>query len=84
MAQVSDPPPHLPSVLGFPQAQAHLLAGASGSSTGSVHGVAGVLHADRDPATGMVDDVGGEWEREGLGRGLEERLESLLVVSGKA
>lgn len=46
--------------------------------------MAGVLHADRDPATGMVDDVGGEWEREGLGRGLEERLESLLVVSGKA
>lgn len=25
----------------------------------------------------MVDDVGGEWEREGLGRGLEERLEAL-------
>ncbi|KAJ7354556.1 hypothetical protein DFH08DRAFT_1077231, partial [Mycena albidolilacea] len=23
----------------------------------------------------MMDDVGGEWEREGLGRGLEERLE---------
>ncbi|TFK67797.1 hypothetical protein BDN72DRAFT_858844 [Pluteus cervinus] len=26
----------------------------------------------------MVDDVGGEWEREGLGRGLEERLEALM------
>jgi len=23
-------------------------------------------------------DLGGEWEREGLGRGLEERLEALL------
>ncbi|KAJ7252093.1 hypothetical protein B0H12DRAFT_1118395 [Mycena haematopus] len=25
----------------------------------------------------MMDDVGGEWEREGLGKGLEERLEAL-------
>lgn len=25
-----------------------------------------------------VDDIGGEWEREGFGGGLEERLEALL------
>jgi hypothetical protein len=25
-----------------------------------------------------LDDVGGEWEREGLGKGLEERLEALI------
>jgi hypothetical protein len=29
----------------------------------------------------MMDDVGGEWEREGLGRGLEERLEALNVLA---
>jgi hypothetical protein len=28
----------------------------------------------------MMDDVGGEWEREGLGRGLEERLEALAGI----
>ena len=32
---------------------------------------------ERDTASQIVDDVGGEWEREGLGRGLEERLEAL-------
>jgi hypothetical protein len=27
------------------------------------------------------DNSGGEWEREGLGRGLEERLEALITTS---
>lgn len=73
-------PPHLPSVLGFPQAQAQL--NASGSSAASIHGAASLL--DRDTASMVADGVGGEWEREGLGRGLEERLESLMAVSGRA
>lgn len=30
--------------------------------------------------SGAFDDVGGEWEREGMGGGLEERLEALLGV----
>ena len=30
-------------------------------------------------SVGMSDNVGGEWEREGLGRGLEERLEALVI-----
>lgn len=30
----------------------------------------------------FVDEVGGEWEREGLGQGLEERLETLMGVPG--
>ena len=30
----------------------------------------------------LKDDIGGEWEREGFGKGLEERLEELMV--GKA
>ena len=29
----------------------------------------------------FVDEVGGEWEREGLGQGLEERLESLMNMN---
>jgi hypothetical protein len=29
----------------------------------------------------MFDDVGGEWEREGLGKGLEERLDELLPAT---
>jgi len=75
-------PPHLPSVLGFPQAQAHMHATATASSAGSIRNAAGLL--DQDAAGMAADGVGGEWEREGLGRGLEERLESLMVVSGRA
>ena len=30
------------------------------------------------PTTMGIDDVGGEWEREGMRGGLEERLEGLL------
>jgi hypothetical protein len=29
----------------------------------------------------LLDDVGGEWEREGFGGGLEERLETALGVT---
>jgi len=27
----------------------------------------------------MLDNIGGEWEKEGLGRGLEERLDALVI-----
>ncbi|PCH38811.1 hypothetical protein WOLCODRAFT_146737 [Wolfiporia cocos MD-104 SS10] len=71
-ATALEPPPHLPSVIGLPQAQY-----AASSSAGSIHGSpASVLERDA-----VLDDVGGEWEREGLGRGLEERLEALNAVS---
>ncbi|TFY56759.1 hypothetical protein EVJ58_g7448 [Rhodofomes roseus] len=81
---LTNEPPHLPSVIGLPQALY-----AASSSAGSVH-AASVM--ERDTASQIVDDVGGEWEREGLGRGLEERLEALNastppvmpVVSGRA
>ena len=69
-AVVSEPPPHIPSVIGVPQA--HYAA----SSSGSIHG-APTYVLEREGAIGVVDDVGGEWEREGLGKGLEERLEAL-------
>ena len=56
------------------------------SGAASIHGSlnASTWITERDPATDLVNDVGGEWEREGLGRGLEERLEALMVndVSG--
>lgn len=50
---------------------------------GHTHGKAA---ADvKEPTGGIGDDLGGEWEREGLGRGLEERLEALMAIGpGKA
>lgn len=64
----SEPPPHIPGVTGF--ANSH-------SNAGSIHG------RDRD-SIALLDDMGGEWEREGLGRGLEERLEALMILPGRA
>jgi len=74
-ATVLDPPPHLLSVLGIPQ---HVSGGsASASPRNSFYG-------DRDVREGreglFIEDGGGEWEREGLGQGLEERLESLMPI----
>ncbi|KAI0635046.1 hypothetical protein C8Q77DRAFT_1053566 [Trametes polyzona] len=73
-AVVTEPPPHIPSVIGLPQAQY-----AASSSGGSIHGAPTYL-LERDGAAGVADDVGGEWEREGLGKGLEERLEGLKTI----
>ncbi|KAI9462564.1 hypothetical protein HD554DRAFT_1449500 [Boletus coccyginus] len=64
----SETPPHISGVTGFPN---------SHSNTGSIH------CRDRD-SIALLDDIGGEWEREGLGKGLEERLEALMIVPGKA
>lgn len=53
-------------------------------STGHVHGFGGAgashaTHRGRESALpGATDSVGGEWEREGMGMGLEERLEALI------
>jgi hypothetical protein len=73
-ATVSDPPPHLLSVLGIPQQAGGGSAGASPRNS---------FYGDRDVREGreclFIDEVGGEWEREGLGQGLEERLESLMI-----
>ena len=54
----------------------------SGSSLMRAAGVIegrGLGVGDRD-SMGIFDDVGGEWEREGMGGGLEERLEALLAA----
>ncbi|KAG1867685.1 hypothetical protein F4604DRAFT_1776415 [Suillus subluteus] len=63
-----DPPPHIPGVEGYALNQ---------------HDAASLSGRERD-SIALLDDVGGEWEREGLGRGLEERLEALMIVPGRA
>ncbi|KIK91450.1 hypothetical protein PAXRUDRAFT_149469 [Paxillus rubicundulus Ve08.2h10] len=64
----SEPPPHIPGVTGF----------------GNVHLSGGSIHGRERDSIAVLDDVGGEWEREGMGRGLEERLEALMTVPGSA
>lgn len=63
-----EPPPHIPGVEGYALNQ---------------HDAASLSGRERD-SIAMLDDIGGEWQREGLGRGLEERLESLMIVPSKA
>lgn len=84
-----DPPPHIPSVSGItqssPAAQAHGSHSPSHSPGrgNSLFRAAGVIEGragDSLRDSGAFDDVGGEWEREGMGGGLEERLEALLGV----
>lgn len=83
-ASSNEPPPHIPSVSGMTQSSAHSQAHSPSHSPGrgdSLLRAAGVIEGrgggDRD-SIGVLDDVGGEWEREGMGGGLEERLEALL------
>lgn len=40
-----------------------------------------VLTQSEDITQRMIDDLGGEWEREGLGKGLEERLEGITMAA---
>lgn len=74
-ATVSDPPPHLLSVLGVPK---HVGGGSAGASPRNS------FYGDRDVREGreclFIEEAGGEWEREGLGQGLEERLETLMAI----
>jgi hypothetical protein len=77
-----EPPPHIPGVSGINvklHVHAYMGAGSPSASLrgfggegggGSVHGGGGSVSG----STGIMDE-GGEWEREGLGRGLEERLD---------
>ena len=38
-----------------------------------------MTHAGKRDSIAMLDNVGGEWEKQGLGKGLEERLEALVI-----
>ncbi|THU83729.1 hypothetical protein K435DRAFT_871009 [Dendrothele bispora CBS 962.96] len=54
------------------------ITGGAGSRAPSMRsGAVGVGSNNRDLLVMLEDLVGGEWEREGLGRGLEERLERI-------
>lgn len=87
----SEPPPHIPGVSGLSANGGGSAWGGSergaGSAAPSVRGMSigsglglsvpppvPVQHAHATGALALLD-LGGEWEREGLGRGLEERLE---------
>jgi len=88
-ASTADPPPHIPSVYGLNAASA--LGGSSTNGGSRAHslrgfslGAAGVGpmgHSGKRDSIAFLDNMGGEWEREGLGMGLEERLDA-LVLSG--
>lgn len=76
------------SAVGMGSRSVSLSASAAGSARNSMFidgmwGPGGLGPADvkePDSTDGLAsDDAGGEWEREGLGRGLEERLEALMV-----
>ncbi|KAL4063883.1 hypothetical protein V8B97DRAFT_2020629 [Scleroderma yunnanense] len=76
----ADPPPHIPRVSGITQysCPSRERGSAGGAERGRGERSAG--GADRDSVM-LLDDLGGEWAREGLGSGLEERLEALMAVS---
>ncbi|KAF8624592.1 hypothetical protein AX17_007085 [Amanita inopinata Kibby_2008] len=74
-ASTVDPPPHIPSVSGLTQMNSH----SSPSAATSLRGFA--LHGNgkgRRDSVALSDDVGGEFEREGFGKGLEEQLEAMM------
>ncbi|GJJ12764.1 hypothetical protein Clacol_007009 [Clathrus columnatus] len=52
------------------------------SDDGSVAGTRrhSVLTQSEDITQRLIDDIGGEWEREGFGKGLEERLEGVTMA----
>ncbi|KAK7049876.1 hypothetical protein VNI00_005306 [Paramarasmius palmivorus] len=85
LTSTSMEPPHIPSVAGY----GHETSNVNGnlSAAGSLKGFS--LTNVKEPShnhnhhikerDSMIDDlIGGEWEREGLGRGLEERLEAVV------
>ena len=84
-ASSTEPPPHIPGVSGLNIANAlshHLGSGSfHGSQLVAISGHGSLSHVGKRDSIAMLDNVGGEWEREGLGRGLEERLEALVIPS---
>ena len=78
-ASSTEPPPHIPGVSGLNIANALSNHVGSGSIHGSPLVVGSLSHVGKRDSIAMLDNVGGEWEREGHGRGLEERLEALVI-----
>ncbi|KAH7087289.1 hypothetical protein BKA62DRAFT_762281 [Auriculariales sp. MPI-PUGE-AT-0066] len=71
----SEPPPHLASIGAGPRSGTHSPSRSRPRSIVMNNRTSVLLGAGGADAPGVE---GGEWEREGLGRGLEERLEELL------
>lgn len=92
-ATVAEPPPHIPSVSGLNIASAVYASGSihAGSRAPSLRSLplgavsigptGGLTHPGKRDSIALLDNMGGEWEREGLGKGLDERLDA-LVLSG--
>ncbi|KAF6750001.1 hypothetical protein DFP72DRAFT_911556 [Ephemerocybe angulata] len=79
-ASTVEPPPHIPSVSGLNLASS--IASASPSAAASLRGFSpSATSPGKRESMALLDNVGGEWEREGLGKSLEERLESETVGS---
>ncbi|KAI5987846.1 hypothetical protein EDD15DRAFT_1405144 [Pisolithus albus] len=78
---VAEPPPHIPRVSGYTGCAAAVPCGRDRDVTVREGGRTGSDRSagERDSVI-MLEDLGGEWAREGLGRGLEERLEALMSV----
>lgn len=83
-ASSMDPPPHIPSVHGYNH---HPCSPGNGSSSSARTSLRGFVTTSNNNNTNNnnnnnnEDNVGGEWEREGLGKGLEERLEAWILGS---
>ncbi|KAI6156534.1 hypothetical protein BKA82DRAFT_1004670 [Pisolithus tinctorius] len=85
---VAEPPPHIPRVSGYTGHTGCTGIGLCGQDRDILTREGGRTASDR--GTGdregmmMLEDLGGEWAREGLGRGLEERLEALMSVPDRS
>lgn len=92
-ASAADPPPHIPGVSGLNIVSAVDSSGCTSTasrapslrnfSLGTVGTgpVAVSSHLGKRDSIALLDNIGGEWEREGLGKGLDERLDELVLSS---
>lgn len=101
-ASAADPPPHIPGVSGLnvvsavyssgcasPASRAPSLRSFPLGAVGIGPTTGGLTHPGKRDSIALLDNLGGEWEREGLGKGLEERLDALVLselppIGGKA
>jgi hypothetical protein len=91
-ASTSEPPPHIPILSGIvtqhaPVQQQHAFMITHGQYYTPSHsprrGTSLIKGGERD-SMGVFDDLGGEWQREGMSGGLEERLEAMLGAGTEA
>jgi hypothetical protein len=70
-----------------PASRAPSLRGYSLGAVG-IGPTGGLTHPGKRDSITMLDNLGGEWEREGMGKGLEERLDTVsptaMPIGGKA